>query len=282
MRHPKTVRLARSLGISKFAAVGVIHTLWDFTAEQYERGGAPRDALAGLEDALEGSNGDGGAKAITALREAGFIDQSRDGKWSPRNWMEFQGGYFRERDRKAKYRGQKQDIPVHKDGQKTGPSRAKRRDKDGTATGQGSPPSVPSVPSQHTDKQTDTPPLPPRGGAHDVGSFHQHPSPEDNGFDSAIRVLEIYARVERAFAGGKQILQTVRGFCKRLQHEGKTAGEIKQEGKRLMDVALPGMKIWDVLQAPEAKKKRTKFEEARDRMMEERQSKEQQNATDHP
>ena len=122
-------------------------------------------------------------------------------------------------------------------------------------------------------KQQISPPGPP-GGANDVGSFHQHPSPEDNGFDSAIRMLEQYARFERAFAGGKQILQTVRGFVKRMEHEGSTAEEIKQEGKRLMDVAIPGMKIWDVLQAPEAKKKRTRCEEVRDRVMEEQNQKE--------
>lgn len=250
-RHGKVKRLAKALGVLPREAVGLVVEFWDWLADQYEDREFTREDFLGEWDDV----------TLQGMLKAEWIDQLADGvTLLGHDWKECQSCYFGSRKRVAKHREKKKTKCVTLPNVTEPHGNVTVTGLQGVQEGKGG------------KETTDFVPPAPSGGGNDSGSFHQHPSPEDNGFDSAIRVLEQYARFERAFAGGKQILQTVRGFVKRLEHEGRTSEEIKQEGKRLMDAAVPGMKIWDVLQPPEAKKKMTRFEEVRERINKENRS----------
>lgn len=70
--HPKLKRLARSLGISRREATGLLHWLW-WWAMDYAPDGDLTDYTA--DDIADGVDWDGDPdKFITALRDAGFLD----------------------------------------------------------------------------------------------------------------------------------------------------------------------------------------------------------------
>lgn len=77
LEHPKTLRLARKLGIEPWAAVGLLECFWHWCARYAITGVITSDP----EDFADGIRYNGNAKDLFyALQFAGFIDELGDGR----------------------------------------------------------------------------------------------------------------------------------------------------------------------------------------------------------
>jgi hypothetical protein len=77
-RHPKTLRLARILGIPVPAALGHLHLLWWWAIEYAPDGGVGRFDAADLALACMWDGDE--AALLPALQRAGFVDQDGNRK----------------------------------------------------------------------------------------------------------------------------------------------------------------------------------------------------------
>lgn len=108
-RHPKTLKLARLLGIKRREAVGLLHDLFSWGLEAAEKDGI----LAGLTaediaDALDFPRKSAG-KAIMALVESGYLDQSEN-EYSIHNWYDYAGKLYDKRESDAKRKREEREV----------------------------------------------------------------------------------------------------------------------------------------------------------------------------
>jgi len=100
-RHPKTLRLARQLGVIVAQAVGHLHMLWHWTLEFAEDGDLSRFEAAEIATAA-GWPGDPEA-FVAALVECGFLDEDED-RLLVHDWDDYAGRLLADRERKRQAR----------------------------------------------------------------------------------------------------------------------------------------------------------------------------------
>ena len=108
--HPKTTRLARTLGIERSSAVGMLVCLWAWTFHYAEDGRLKKYADQELAEAA-GWGGDPRV-FIKALKAAGWLDSDR----SIHDWNEHSGTYLKERERWRKSKQKHLQIPTDNEG----------------------------------------------------------------------------------------------------------------------------------------------------------------------
>lgn len=94
--HPKTLKFARLLNISRAAAVGHLHFLWWWALDYSQDGDLSR--FEALDIAIGGEWEGDAAAFVDALARAGFIDVTPNG-WAVHDWDQYGG---RLQDRRAK------------------------------------------------------------------------------------------------------------------------------------------------------------------------------------
>ncbi len=97
--HPKTMKLARLLGISRPCVIGHLHCLWWWAIDYAQDGEVSRfDAL----DLAIGAEWEGDESAfVDALVTAGFLDRSEDGCLTIHHWNDYAGKLIERRERNA-------------------------------------------------------------------------------------------------------------------------------------------------------------------------------------
>ena len=103
-KHPKLKRLARYLGISKHAAIGVVHMLWWWALDYAQQGKlAPPYDINDIADAIELDNVDANT-LVEALLDSRFLDKTEDDTIVIHDWYDYAGKLLdkRERDRERK------------------------------------------------------------------------------------------------------------------------------------------------------------------------------------
>jgi len=84
--HPKFARLKKSLGISKFEALGLLEALWHFTGKFAPRGNVGKFSNEEIESWLEW-NGEPGT-AVMALIAAGWLDENPQFRLAVHDWKD--------------------------------------------------------------------------------------------------------------------------------------------------------------------------------------------------
>lgn len=82
--HPKTLGLAKALGGERYAAVGILESLWHFTAQYARRGDIGRYEDSAIAEAI-GWTGEP-SKLIEALVKRGFLDRCRCHRLRVHDW----------------------------------------------------------------------------------------------------------------------------------------------------------------------------------------------------
>lgn len=83
LEHPKTKRLARSLGLPSWAALGLLEAVWHWAGRYALTGAMSHDDL---EDCADTIRFDGGGAALAqALHAAGWLEQTETG-WYIHDW----------------------------------------------------------------------------------------------------------------------------------------------------------------------------------------------------
>lgn len=86
IENPKTKRLARALGVPRCTAIGILESLWHFTASQCPRGNVGRFSD---EDIAEAVFWEGDASAlISALVECRWLDRSEEFRLIVHHWCD--------------------------------------------------------------------------------------------------------------------------------------------------------------------------------------------------
>jgi len=98
-RHPKTIRAAQALGISRVQVIGHLHFLWWWCLDYADEGSL--DGLSDLEIAAA-AEWDGDAEAFTlALTRAGFLEADDTGTLHIHDWQDYAGRLLDQRERNA-------------------------------------------------------------------------------------------------------------------------------------------------------------------------------------
>lgn len=109
--HPKLRRLARTLSVSRPAAVGHLHYLW-WWSQEYAPDGDLSYHRYTAEDIADAALWEGDAYAfVDALKTAGFLDDD-EGRLLIHDWDEYGGKVVRDlaRDAQRKRDGRKKDV----------------------------------------------------------------------------------------------------------------------------------------------------------------------------
>lgn len=104
-RHPKTLKLARLLGVDRRYAVGLLHDLFSWGLYAAGKDGT-LEGLAGADIAQALDYPPKKAQAVVeALVEAGYLDQTEDG-YSIHDWYDYAGKLYdaREKNREKNQR----------------------------------------------------------------------------------------------------------------------------------------------------------------------------------
>lgn len=111
-KHPKTLKLARLLGVKRREAVGLLHDLfsWGLTSAAKD-GSLPGLTEEDIAEALDYPKKSAN-KAISSLVESGYLDFER-GTYSIHNWYDYAGKLYdsreRNREKNKRYRDGKKD-----------------------------------------------------------------------------------------------------------------------------------------------------------------------------
>src|SRR5277367_6663980 len=82
--HPKFARLKRTLGLSKFEALGILEALWHFTGKFAPRGNVGKFTNCEIEDWIEWSGESG--KMVAALVATGWLDLHKEYRLVVHDW----------------------------------------------------------------------------------------------------------------------------------------------------------------------------------------------------
>lgn len=94
-RHPKVIRLSRSLKITKAQAIGHLHLLWWWTLDFSPSGDLSKFTDAEISSASEWDENAMSSKAfVSALKECGWLDQSGE----IHHWDDYAGKLLRKRE----------------------------------------------------------------------------------------------------------------------------------------------------------------------------------------
>jgi hypothetical protein len=93
-RHPKTTRLARTLGVSRAEAVGHLIMLWTWAFEFADDGDLSGFYAEDIAEAAGIDNGQG-PSFFKALKDCGWVDADHH----LHDWMDYAGPYLREQNR---------------------------------------------------------------------------------------------------------------------------------------------------------------------------------------
>jgi hypothetical protein len=83
--HPKTKALARKLAVPQYAAIGILESLWHFTAQYAPNGAIGRFSNSDIADAIDFDDGD---KLIQALIECCWLDEHETHRLLIHDWHE--------------------------------------------------------------------------------------------------------------------------------------------------------------------------------------------------
>jgi len=86
--HPKTLALMRRLACSRFEAIGILETLWHWTARFAPRGDIGRWSDMEIEAGLGWSSAPGSPMLITALVECRWLDQDHTHRLIVHDWAQ--------------------------------------------------------------------------------------------------------------------------------------------------------------------------------------------------
>lgn len=102
-RHPKTLRLARLLGVKRREAVGLLHDLfsWGLTSAQ-KYGELPGLTAEDISEALDYPR-KGSAKVVGALVESGYLEQDGD-TYKLHDWYDYAGKLCERREAEKEYK----------------------------------------------------------------------------------------------------------------------------------------------------------------------------------
>lgn len=97
-RHPKTLRLARLLGVRRREAVGLLHDLfsWGLTSA-LKYGELPGLTAEDIAEALDYPR-KGAGKIVGALIESGYLDQD-GGTYRLHDWYDYAGKLYDSREK---------------------------------------------------------------------------------------------------------------------------------------------------------------------------------------
>lgn len=90
--HPKTLKLARLLGVEKTTAIGILHCLWWWALDYAQDGDVTRYDAEDLAVACEW--GGDAAQLLSSLRSVGFMDDSQ-----LHDWEEYGGRWLKNREK---------------------------------------------------------------------------------------------------------------------------------------------------------------------------------------
>lgn len=109
-RHPKTLKLARLLGVKRREAVGLLHDLfsWGLTSAQ-KYGELPGLTAEDIAEAMDYPR-KSAAKVVSALVDSGYLEES-DGTYLIHEWYDYAGklydGREKNREKNQRYRDRK-------------------------------------------------------------------------------------------------------------------------------------------------------------------------------
>lgn len=109
-RHPKTLKLARLLGVKRREAVGLLHDLfsWGLTSAQ-KYGELPGLTAEDIAEAMDYPR-KSAVKVMSALVEAGYIEET-DGAYLIHDWYDYAGKLYdsreKNREKNQRYRDKK-------------------------------------------------------------------------------------------------------------------------------------------------------------------------------
>lgn len=110
-QHRKFLRLKRTLSLRTWQCVGLLESLWHFTAQNAEDGQlVPRCTPDDIALFLEWEDADT-SRVIDALVDSGWIDRAPNGDLSIHDWHDHMPDYLRERLRKRQERGVSRECP---------------------------------------------------------------------------------------------------------------------------------------------------------------------------
>lgn len=100
-RHPKTKRLARTLGISVPDAIGRLHLLWWWATDYAQDGNLSSFDIEDIADAVMWD--DDPQTLIDALISSRFLDKNENGELVIHDWEENTGNQFERRKKQAEH-----------------------------------------------------------------------------------------------------------------------------------------------------------------------------------
>lgn len=199
--HPKTKRLARTLGIDRYAAIGLLHCLWWWTLDYADDGDLSR---FDEHDIADGVDWDGdAAHLVKALTCCGFIDSDRH----IHDWEDFAGRIKARReqskDRQRRFRERGGSAPDSGNGVTSHESNADVTRDSRVSNGSTNQPDQPDQPDR-------TQPTRARGRAKSAGADSESPSPvpkpnRSAEFVDAVKALEPDAPVALSDRDGAAI-----------------------------------------------------------------------------
>lgn len=166
--HVKTKRLMRLLNIPSYAAVGILESMWLLCTDCCDEGQIGKFTDEEIADYMGWDGPQTPAELMSALHEAGWLDQDEGCRWQVHDWLEHCPEYIRDRVQKRRAREAKkhrsatanhqQTTYVHSETDSGGQSRTKP---DKVRQPPSSPELVPSIPNPTNPNQSNSNPSPP-------------------------------------------------------------------------------------------------------------------------
>ena len=109
-RHPKTLKLARLLGVDRRYAVGLLHDLFSWGLYAADKEGLLEGIVAADIAKMLDFTGKRAGIVVPALLEAGFLD-GQEGEYQLHDWYDYAGKLYdsreKNREKNQRYRDRK-------------------------------------------------------------------------------------------------------------------------------------------------------------------------------